>query len=83
MSPLMKLAIKTSKGDIKTPKLFMGLVEAMVVRDSRISRGKGLQGIRYPPAWIDFCSLAYVVSPRAYDLLKSHGLPVVHERTLR
>jgi hypothetical protein len=79
----MQFVRRTLQGKIKTPDVFMGLVQAIVTKDDKIARGKGMQGFRYPPAWQEFCQLVFISSPRAYHVIKKSGLPVVGERELR
>ncbi|QRV89503.1 hypothetical protein RhiJN_17521 [Ceratobasidium sp. AG-Ba] len=82
-TPLMQAVKLVLKGTIQNSSVFSGLFQAIAAKEDKLARGKGLQGIRYPPGWIDFCNVAYASSPRAYSLLKQTGFPVLGERDLR
>lgn len=38
----------------------------------KTERGVGLQNFRYAPAWDELCHIIYIVSPRAYKILRSY-----------
>ena len=38
----------------------------------KTKRGVGLQNFKYAPAWDELCHIIYIVSPRAYRILRSY-----------
>ncbi|KAG8724337.1 hypothetical protein FRC09_019931 [Ceratobasidium sp. 395] len=80
---LADFARKVLSGRFKDNKVFLGLVEAMVLKDDKLMRSKGMQNFRYPPALLDFLHTAYVSSPRTYRSIQRHFLgPVMQAKII-
>ena len=52
--------------------VFNGLLEAMCTDLSKAERGVGLQNFNYAPAWDELCHIIYIVSLRAYRILRTY-----------
>ncbi|KIJ10894.1 hypothetical protein PAXINDRAFT_157495 [Paxillus involutus ATCC 200175] len=70
------------QGKYKDLKVFTGLVEAMVSKLDRETRGVGLQNFSYSPAWDEFAHILKIHSPRAYRHMTRY-LPARSERSFR
>ncbi|KAF9784786.1 hypothetical protein BJ322DRAFT_1196341 [Thelephora terrestris] len=70
-TPCIKFAEAILSGKIKN-KVFNGLLEAMCTDLDKTKRGVGLQNFKYAPAWDELCHIIYIVSPRAYRILRSY-----------
>jgi len=57
----------------------MGMLEAMTLKLDKERRGVGMQNMKYPLAFDDFCHLAYMISPQLYNIIISILLGVPSE----
>ncbi|KAJ6524888.1 hypothetical protein DFH09DRAFT_1372073 [Mycena vulgaris] len=64
-SPYLKFAQGCADGSFQSDTL-TGMIEALVLKQSRIHKGKSLKNIQYPPEFDEFCNLLASTSPRAY-----------------
>ncbi|KAI0037793.1 hypothetical protein FA95DRAFT_1684813 [Auriscalpium vulgare] len=78
----VKFAIGVLEGKYTDNEVFVGIVQAMVMRKDREERGVGLQNFKYAPAYDIFSGAMRIESPRTYELLASH-IAAPTERTLR
>jgi hypothetical protein len=68
--PLMRRFIQhVHSGHFKDAKVFIGLVEAMVVAKDKELRGHGMQNLKYNPHFNAFMHLVRTISPQAYRML--------------
>ena len=65
-----------------TNEVFNGLLEAMCTELDKAERGVGLQNFKYAPAWDELCHIIYIVSPRAYRILRDY-FPARTQRSFR
>lgn len=63
-------------------EVLKGLIEAMVQKRSKDSRGVGMQNFQYSPAWDEICHIINIISPCAYRALKAY-FPMPDQRTFR
>ncbi|KAG9091626.1 hypothetical protein FRC06_000486 [Ceratobasidium sp. 370] len=82
-TPLMQFVHRVVQGKIDNSRVFSGLVQTIAAKEDKLARGIGMQNLRYPPGWTDFCLIAHSISPRVYQFLGSSGFPVLGERDLR
>ncbi|KAF9780748.1 hypothetical protein BJ322DRAFT_1011530 [Thelephora terrestris] len=65
-----------------TNEVFNGLLQAMCTELDKADRGVGLQNFKYAPAWDELCHIIYIVSPRAYRILRDY-FPARTKRSFR
>ena len=53
-------------GRFNDKKVFMDLVHVLVVDAERLEKGRGLQNMKYPPAFDDWCHELLCIRPEAY-----------------
>ncbi|KAJ7780986.1 hypothetical protein B0H16DRAFT_1496749 [Mycena metata] len=74
-SPWLKFAQGCVDGTYTSDTL-TGMVKAMVLKSTRIKKGKSLKNLKYPAEFDQFCNLLASTSPRAYlTFQKSFGGP--------
>ncbi|KAJ7194119.1 hypothetical protein GGX14DRAFT_586935 [Mycena pura] len=74
-SPLgvfLRFARGVAFGHYKDFKVFLGLVETMVMATERRIRGVGMQNFKYPPEFREFGALIRMMSPRTYRTMAQH-----------
>lgn len=69
---LLRFARKVASGAFKDKPLFMDFTSTMVTLAERQERGHGLQGMRYPPAFDEWCHELLCLSPIAYRVFRGH-----------
>jgi hypothetical protein len=69
---LLRFARKVASGAFNDNPLFMDFTSAMVIMAERQERGRGLQGMPYPPAFKEWCNELYCLSPGAYRVFCGH-----------
>lgn len=52
--------------------MFIGLVEAMVMKMDREERDVGMQNFKYPPEYDEFIHVLSIHCPRAHRFLREH-----------
>ncbi|KAI0688683.1 hypothetical protein C8T65DRAFT_700472 [Cerioporus squamosus] len=70
-SPFIQFALGALDGSFKD-EVFIGLIEAIMVKKDKITRGVGMQGFKYAPAFDEFMQLINVHSPKAYRFITKH-----------
>lgn len=70
-TPCIRVAEAVLSGQIKN-EVFSGLLQAMCTDLDKSQRGVGLQNFKYAPAWDELCHIIYIISPRAYRILRSY-----------
>ncbi|KAG8765471.1 hypothetical protein FRC12_007479 [Ceratobasidium sp. 428] len=83
ITPLMQYVHLVLQGKITEKSTFFGIMQAIVAKEDRLARGKGMQNMRYSPGYIDFCSIAHSMSSQAYRFLKDSKILVLGERDIR
>jgi hypothetical protein len=61
-----------ASGAFKDKPLFMDFTEVMVAVADREARGRGMQGMDYPPAYNEWCNELFCLSPGAYRIFRGH-----------
>jgi hypothetical protein len=61
-----------ASGTFKDKPLFMDFTEVMVALADREARGRGMQGMDYPPAYNKWCNELFCLSPGAYHIFCGH-----------
>ncbi|RDB22734.1 hypothetical protein Hypma_009977 [Hypsizygus marmoreus] len=80
-SPYICYAAGVLLGKYKGDEFFASLLEAVVMKADKESRGVGMQGFRYSPDLLEFAHIVATHSPRAYSFIKKY-LPTPTPRTL-
>ncbi|KAJ6554369.1 hypothetical protein B0H19DRAFT_1071772 [Mycena capillaripes] len=74
-SPWLKFALGCVDGSYSSDTL-TGMVKAMVLKTTKITKGKSLKNLKYPAEFDQFCNLLASTSPRAYlTFQKTFGRP--------
>ncbi|KAF9019705.1 hypothetical protein BDZ89DRAFT_958998, partial [Hymenopellis radicata] len=71
-SPLLRFTQHVIDGHFKENKVFLGLVETLVVAKERDLRGVGLQNFKYPPDYREWIELVRTISPRLHRNMSLH-----------
>ncbi|KAL1751197.1 hypothetical protein FB107DRAFT_222515 [Schizophyllum commune] len=79
--PFVRYALGSLKGEYDNT-VFTGLMEAMVTKLDKKSRGVGMQNFRYAPAYDELMQILWTQSPSTARLLSTH-LPMRSERSFR
>ena len=69
---LLRFARKVAAGTFEDKPIFLDFTSAMVTLAERHDRGHGLQGMRYPPAFDEWCHELLCISPSAYRIFRGH-----------
>ncbi|KAI9438716.1 hypothetical protein H4582DRAFT_2146243 [Lactarius indigo] len=69
---LLRFARGVAAGTFKDKPRFLEFTSAMVTLAERHNRGHGLQGMRYPPAFDEWCHELLCISPAAYRVFRGH-----------
>ncbi|KAJ7191853.1 hypothetical protein GGX14DRAFT_596768 [Mycena pura] len=77
-----RFARGVSQGQYKDNKVFMGIVETMVLATERRIRGVGMQNFKYPTEFREFGALIRMSSPRTYRVMAQH-LRMETERSIK
>jgi hypothetical protein len=64
-------------------RLLFGFMKAAVTLESKKRCGVGKQGMRYNPLLDNMANLLDKISPKAYEALKTAGLSLPHQNTLK
>ncbi|KAJ7191259.1 hypothetical protein GGX14DRAFT_579109 [Mycena pura] len=78
----LRFARGVSQGKYKDNKVFLGLVETMVLATERSIKGVGMQNFKYPTEFREFGALIRMSSPRTYRVLAQH-LRMETERSIK
>ena len=70
-TPCVRYAEAVLSGEA-TNEVFNGLLEVMCTDLEKTNRGVGLQNFKNTPAWDELCHIIYIVSPRAYRVLRDY-----------
>ncbi len=70
-SPWLKFAQGVLDGLYKSDTL-LGMVEALVIKEDRMRKGKSLRNMRYTDTFNSFCNLLASTSTRAYETFRRH-----------
>ncbi|THU96546.1 hypothetical protein K435DRAFT_664202 [Dendrothele bispora CBS 962.96] len=62
----------TLAGNFKDSKVFLGIVEAMILAKDRELSGKSMSNFKYTPAFDDFMHVMHMLNPRAYREMSRH-----------
>ncbi|KDQ05883.1 hypothetical protein BOTBODRAFT_122166 [Botryobasidium botryosum FD-172 SS1] len=62
----------TLRGDYKGNEVFMGLVEAVMIKSERQAKGKQLTNMTYSTPFNELCNLLGDLAPRAYRAFRYH-----------
>jgi len=65
-SPWLKFAQGVVDGMYAKQEVLLGMIEALVKKTERLSKGKTLKNMTYRPAFNNFCNLLASTSTRAY-----------------
>lgn len=70
----MRFAQQFADGSFQTDgdRVFMGLLEVMVMKEDRRKKGLGLQNFRYPDRYDEFAGRIAMLSPRVYKEFQRH-----------
>ncbi|KAH9010301.1 hypothetical protein EDB84DRAFT_1570618 [Lactarius hengduanensis] len=68
---LLRFARKVATGGFDDKPEFMTFTSAIVTMTERQERGRGLQGMHYPPAFDEWCHELLCLSPGAYRAFRS------------
>ncbi|KAJ7206825.1 hypothetical protein GGX14DRAFT_567902 [Mycena pura] len=68
----LRFARGVALGHYKDFKVFLGLVETMVMATERRIRGVGMQNFKYPTEFREFGALIRLMSPRTYRTMAQH-----------
>ncbi|KAH8987035.1 hypothetical protein EDB92DRAFT_1801576, partial [Lactarius akahatsu] len=68
---LLRFARKVATGGFDDKPEFMAFTSAIVTMTERQERGRGLQGMHYPPAFDEWCHELLCLSPGAYRAFRS------------
>ncbi|KAH9032049.1 hypothetical protein EDB85DRAFT_1890890 [Lactarius pseudohatsudake] len=69
---LFRFARGVADGLFEDKPMFLTFTSAMVTLSERHARGHGLQGMRYPPAFDEWCHELLCISPAAYRVFRGH-----------
>lgn len=69
---LLRFARKVAAGSFKDKPIFLDFTSAMVELANRHDRNRGLQGMKLPPAFNEWCHELICISPSAYRTFRSH-----------
>lgn len=69
-------------GEYKGDDMFGLLLQAVVVKKEKDTRGVGMQNFKYKPDLVEFAHIIHTHSAKAYDSLKEF-LPLPSPRTLK
>ncbi|KAJ7195374.1 hypothetical protein GGX14DRAFT_575691 [Mycena pura] len=69
---MLRFARGVALGHYNDLKVFLGLVETMVLATERRIRGVGMQNFKYPQEWREFGALIRMTSPRSYRSMAQH-----------
>jgi hypothetical protein len=69
---LFRFARSVASGTLKDKPMFMDFTLAMLTRAECQERGRGLQGMHYPPAFDEWCHELLCLSPGAYCVFRGH-----------
>ncbi|KAJ7151882.1 hypothetical protein C8R43DRAFT_1067439 [Mycena crocata] len=70
-SPFLKFAQGCADGTYQSDTL-TGMVKAIVIKQSRVQKGKSLKNMRYEAVFDQFCDLLASISTRAYLTFQKH-----------
>ncbi|KAF9014440.1 hypothetical protein BDZ89DRAFT_1046487 [Hymenopellis radicata] len=65
-NPLLRFSRLVVDGKFKDSKVFLGLVEAMILGTEREIRGVGMKNFKYQPEFREWAELVRMISPRLY-----------------
>ncbi|KDR83159.1 hypothetical protein GALMADRAFT_206799 [Galerina marginata CBS 339.88] len=66
-----RFARQFAEGKFDDQPVFLGLISVMVEQQDRKDHGRGLQNMKYPPAFNDWCHELLCIRPEAYRTFQS------------
>jgi hypothetical protein len=63
---------QVAAGKLDNKSVFLDLVQVITVEAERRERGVGLQNMKYPPAFNDWCHELLCIRPEAYRSFRTH-----------
>jgi hypothetical protein len=70
------------QGKFQQDDVFAGLIEALILKQSREERGRGMQNFKYAPAYDEWMYILQMHSPSAYTFI-SKTLPTRSQRSIQ